>query len=276
MDKMKCWTRHVNDTLCYVKTDSIDYVLKMLNGFHRNIQFTYEVETDLKTSFLDVLVIRDSNNNVNTTVYQKSTNSDICLNWESFAPNKWKWGTLKTYGICSTHKLLQKELNYIEKVFRIDSKYPNRVIKKVLQQAKQKQQQQQLQQQQQKKLQQQQITVDAAGKNHFLLLPYKGERGEHLIKSMKRIILKLLPPEIKTEEAYTGKKSSTCFNVKDQSKFDHQHDVVYYGDCPNETCRVNCIGESGRRISERIKDHNGRDFEIICFKTFSRIWTCER
>ena len=48
---------------------------------------------------------------------------------------------------------------------------------------------------------------------------------------MKRRISKLLPPEIKTQVAYTGKKLSTCFNVKDQSKFEHQHDVVYYADC---------------------------------------------
>ena len=60
---------------------------------------------------------------------------------------------------------------------------------------------------------------------------------------------------------YTGKKLGTSFNVKDQSKFDHQHDMVYYVDCPNETCRKNYIGESGRRISERIKDHNGRDLK---------------
>ena len=80
MDKMKCWTRYVDDTLCYIKTDSIDYVLKMLNGFHRNIQFTYEVETDSKISFLDVLVIRDSSDNINMTVYSKSTNNDIYLN----------------------------------------------------------------------------------------------------------------------------------------------------------------------------------------------------
>ena len=60
---------------------------------------------------------------------------------------------------------------------------------------------------------------------------------------------------------YTGKKPGTSFNVKDQSKFDHQHDVVYYVDCPNETCRENYIGESGRRISEHIKDHNGRDLK---------------
>ena len=36
-DKMKYRTRYFDDTLCYIKTDSIDYVLKMLNGFHRNI-----------------------------------------------------------------------------------------------------------------------------------------------------------------------------------------------------------------------------------------------
>ena len=84
------------------------------------------------------------------------------------------------------------------------------MIKKVLQQAKQKQQQQQ-QELQQQKFQQQQITVDAARKIHFLLLPYKGERGEHLIKSMKRIMSKLLPPEIKTEVTYTGKKTKYLF-----------------------------------------------------------------
>ena len=120
------------------------------------------------------------------------------------------------------------------------------MIKKVLQQAKQ---------------QQQQIPADAARKNHFSLLLYKGEKGEHLIKSMKRRISKLLRPEIKTQMAYTGKKLSTCFNVKDQSKFEHQHGVVYYADYPDEKCRKNYIGASGRRISKRIKDHNGRDLK---------------
>ena len=86
MDKMKCWTRFVDDTLSYIKTDSMDHVLKMLNGFHRNIQSIYEVERHSKISFLDLLVILDASNNIRTTVYRKSTNNDICLNWESFAP----------------------------------------------------------------------------------------------------------------------------------------------------------------------------------------------
>ena len=52
-------------------------------------------------------------------------------------------GTLKTLtkracDVCSTQELLQKELNYTEKVFRGYNNYPNWVIEKVLQQAKQK------------------------------------------------------------------------------------------------------------------------------------------
>ena len=78
---------------------------------------------------------------------------------------------------------------------------------------------------------------------------------------MKKSISKSLPSEIKTQVAYAGKKLSTCFNVKDQNKFDHQHDVIYYVDCPNEIRTENCIGDSGRRISEPIKDHNGRDLK---------------
>ena len=37
--------------------------------------------------------------------------------------------------------------------------------------------------------------------------------------------------------------------------------MIYYADCPNEKCRENYFGESGRRISEGIKDHNGRNLK---------------
>lgn len=45
------------------------------------------------------------------------------------------------YDICSTQERLQKELNYIEKVFPVNNNYTIWVIKKVLQQAKEQQQQ---------------------------------------------------------------------------------------------------------------------------------------
>ena len=115
--------------------------------------------TFIEISSLDVLVTPDSSNNINTRVYRKISNNDIYLNWEYFAPDKLKWGTLKTltkraYHVCSNQELLQKELNYIEKAFCANNNYPNLVIKNVLQQAQQQQQQQQK-------------TADAARENHF-------------------------------------------------------------------------------------------------------------
>ena len=62
--------------------------------------------------------------------------------------------------------------------------------------------------------------------------------------------------------AYTGRKLSTCFEIKDKNNFDHQHDLVYHAKCPSELCDENYVGESGRRIAERVKDHNGRDHKL--------------
>ena len=34
---------------------------------------------------------------------------------------------------------------------------------------------------------------------------------------------------------------------------------MYYGKCPNEGCKGDYVGETKRRIVERIKDHNSKD-----------------
>ena len=112
-NKLNNWKRYVDDTICYIKVDSIDYVLSKLNNFHKNIQFTVEVEKEGRISFLDVLMIRDKNN-IETTVRRKSTNNNVYLNWTSQAPNKWKIGTLRilvgrAYDICSTNEHLRNE-----------------------------------------------------------------------------------------------------------------------------------------------------------------------
>ena len=45
--------------------------------------------------FLDVLIMRKSNT-IETIVYHKQTHNDIYLQWESFTPEAWKRGVLKT------------------------------------------------------------------------------------------------------------------------------------------------------------------------------------
>ena len=69
-----------------------------------------------------------------------------------------------------------------------------------------------------------------------------------------------------TQIAYRGKKRITCFQIKDTSKFDSQHDLVYHAKCPSELCDKNYIGKSGRPIAERVKDHNGKDHKSYILK----------
>ena len=105
------WKRHVDDTISYIKEESTDRVLSKLNGYHDNIEFTYEIENEGKLPVLDILVIR-RDYEVETTVYHKSTNNDIYLHWQLFSPTKWKRGTLQTLisralKVCSNDQHLQ-------------------------------------------------------------------------------------------------------------------------------------------------------------------------
>ena len=131
------WKRYVDDTICFVNSSRISHVLESLNSFHSNIKFTAEIEKGSKIAFLDILICYKDL--INTTVYRKKTNTDLYINWKSFSPNNWKWGTIKTlfsrgYDICSTEKYLKEELNHIETVFKHQNSYPSWVIDKVFKQ----------------------------------------------------------------------------------------------------------------------------------------------
>ena len=120
-DNISHWRRYEDDTFLFIKKGYVEHVLARLNSFHKNIQFTYELENQNKLPFLDVLLIRRGNK-IETTVYRKSTNNDIYLNWGPFRPVTWKRGTLKTlfnraYIVCSTDYHLKKELDHLRYVF---------------------------------------------------------------------------------------------------------------------------------------------------------------
>ena len=83
-------------------------VIALLNSFHPNIKFTHEVEEEQKIAFLDVLLHKEENGSVQTSVFRKPTNS-IYIHWQSYAPKQWKVETLsgiirRAYEICSTKR----------------------------------------------------------------------------------------------------------------------------------------------------------------------------
>ena len=63
------WKRYVDDTISYIKEESIEHVLSKLNSYHDNIEFTYDMENDGKLAFIDVIVLR-KDYEVETRVYR--------------------------------------------------------------------------------------------------------------------------------------------------------------------------------------------------------------
>ena len=100
-------------------------------------------------------------------------------------------------------------------------------------------------------------------KNQLLVIPYQGEKGRNIVNSMKKYVNKILPENVRrileVQIPFTGKRISSCFKTKDRTRFEHQNDIIYQVNCSGENCLDDYIGESTRRIIERVEDHGGKD-----------------
>ena len=84
-----------------------------------------------------VLIKRLTNGKPEITIFRKETNKDVCMSWNSHAPIQWKIGTLKnlvkrSIVICSDQHLLQKNLDYLIKVFVKINDYSSKTVKNII------------------------------------------------------------------------------------------------------------------------------------------------
>ena len=68
-----------------------------------------------------------------------------------------------------------------------------------------------------------------------------------------------MPVNITCKIIYTGTKLALKFNIKDEISKKHNYDLIYKAQCPDLNCDKTYIGEIGKRFSERIINHSGRD-----------------
>ena len=61
----------------------------------------------------------------------------------------------------------------------------------------------------------------------YISLPYKGHKGEGLLKGLKQTLSRCLPSNVKPRFTFKGKKLGSFFRVKDKVKLGHQTDLVY-------------------------------------------------
>ena len=91
------------------------------------------------------------------------------------------------------------------------------------------------------------------------MLTYNGKQANKLLSKMKKRLNKSLSTEVKATVTYESKKLGTKFQLKDKTEYPQQNNVVYYSKCPDKTCNERYVGETDRRIEERIVDHNKRN-----------------
>ena len=268
-DSMPEWRRYVDDTFTIVKKGKLIEVISALDDFHPNISFTHEIEKERKIAFLDVLLTKEENGSIQTGVYRKTTNNSIYIHWKSHAPKQWKIGTLtnmirRSYEICSNDDELEKELAHLKNVFTTTNGYPKNLVMCQMKKVKEQQQQQKSNNSSDEI---EESNEDGDQKTLILKVPYAGEKGETLLKDMKRTLQQNLPDDIKCNVVQTGTKLSRHFNVKDKVDGKHLSNFIYRRNCKNKKCdRGDYVGETARRRVLRTGEHGGKDKNSWIYK----------
>ena len=225
-----------------------------MNSCHPNIKFTYELEENNKITFFDVLINRISFGEIETSACRKKSNTEIYISWYSHAPSHWKIGTLgnlitRAKNISPTGDLLKHEIEHLKIVFCSINDFPKNDVNNIIQQELLK------------ALKQQDVISDSQEncKNLQLILQYTGNQGTPFTSKMKKQLKKVLPDNVKTMVTYQSKKLTSKFPAKEKIDFQYQNNIVYHVKCPNPNCKDDYIGETDRRVIERVIDHNKRD-----------------
>jgi hypothetical protein len=82
-----CWCHYVDTFVIWLhRTEKLERFLDHLNGLHRNIQFSMEMERVGHLPFLDFNIYRKWEGSLGHRVYQKPTHTNLCLNPGSHHP----------------------------------------------------------------------------------------------------------------------------------------------------------------------------------------------
>ena len=162
--------------------------------------------------------------------------------------------------------LFKEELTHLEKVFIEKNNYPIYVINQVFTKVKEEHKNRNYNNNMKNSIAVAITLENENEKQHLLTIPYQGENGDYLIKSMKINLEKVLSNNVKPQITYTGRKLASLFQTEDRTILEHKHDVIYHGKCPAESCVDDYIGETARRVNEKIVDHTSRDTNSYLLK----------
>ena len=204
---------------------------------------------------MDTLITPEKNGTLSVGVYRKPTHTDLYLPWDSNHHLSAKYSVIKTlthraHTICSTPKHLETELKHLEEALG-HCKYPNWAIKKIFKQH-----------QLRKDRKHQPRRSNKPTKRSHIIIPYT----PGICGSMKNIGRKY-------GIAVYFKGNRTLKNIlmspKDKDEMANKSSIIYSYCCGELGCDEEYVGESGRTLGERFKEHMKTPSPIFHHQTAS-------
>ena len=140
--KPTCGYRYVDDTFVIWPHGkaSLTNFLEHLNGLHKNIQFTMEIEENGRLPFLDIDIYKRKDGSLGHKVYRKRTHTNLYLHQLSHHHPANKHSVLsslihRAHALCDQDSLPQ-ELDFFTTVLKQNG-YSNRQIERAMKPARQ-------------------------------------------------------------------------------------------------------------------------------------------
>ncbi|BHF70548.1 hypothetical protein SprV_0301360000 [Sparganum proliferum] len=225
------WRRYVDDTFVIVRKDMLQHFHSLLNAVFPDIKFTREEEQEQQLPFLDVLVRRNLNGELETTVYRKATNITQLLSFHSNHPVAHKRSCVKTLfkrvqTHCSKPEDRARKARYLRDQF-VQNGYPRAFISPYLRGRHQR-------------------SRTSTPPTIWHSLPYiKG------VSEATELIAADLGVGIAHRPKATMRKR--VMKIKERLKPEEQSGVVYRIPCQN--CPCNYTGQTGRMLGSRTHEH---------------------
>ena len=236
--------------LSSTRQNTVRTLLQHINNQDLHIQFTVEPTQQGSLPFLDTLVIIEPDNIFSTTVYRKPTHTDQYLQWDSNCHITAKQSVFNTLShrakiISSTQDKMDREPHHIKTALQ-HCQFPSWALN-----------------QWQHKFTHPNLhnTTTTTNNNNNnkssadnnknevpIVVPYMPNTGEKFKKLCKK-------KGIQVHFKGTNTLRMSLGNAKDKHPKNNQIGIIYHYQCPHINCPSAYIGESGRSLGERVKEH---------------------
>ena len=238
------WLRFVDDTFVINQAQHSDNLLQHINNQDPSIQFTVEPTQQGSLPFLDTLVTINQDNTLSTSVYRKPTHTDQYLHWDSNHHITAKQSVFNTLThrakvVSSTQENLNKELQHIRSALE-QCHFPPWALNLWTERLNNPQQH--------SNTSNTYNNPEATKKNITIVVPYLQNTSERFKKLCKKT-------GIQVHFRGTNTLRTALGNPKDKDPKSNQTGIIYQYQCPHINCDSTYIGESGRALGERIKEH---------------------